>query len=283
MALEIFVITFMTIGFIVIFVKGFSSAANMPHNRKTPPRTLPEQPGAESGPVHVAFPELEAKQKECERIKREYEEFLEEQREYQRQYDEYAAELADLEKQMQIISQMTGLPIPGAQPDLKESGNAFESFAADLMAAQGFLIIERNRDQASDVGISADVAQKPGFRVAFEQSGVSIEFWIECEYCPRLPERVFTLPHDRLDRYIDLQMATQRKVLVLLGVCCTPEDPGTLYLIPVENIKKYNGIKRDYLRAYQLDSREDFRNQIARYFLKTIFKTPRPDSQFSQN
>lgn len=227
--------------------------------------------------------EIKATKEKLDRAQKEYDAFLKEQAENQRKYNEYAAELADLEKQAQIIEQMFGISREDIKPDPKETGNAFESFAADLMTSQGFRLIEWNQGQTSTGGAWAEDSLKPDFRVSIEENGLSLEFWIECKYRSKLPEKSFNLPQYQLERYLDYQKSTHKKVLLLLGVCCTPDDPGTLYLIPVEYIKKYNGIRREFFSAYQLDKREDLRGRIAQYFFNVVFRKPRKGRNFSKN
>lgn len=227
--------------------------------------------------------EIKATKEKRDRLQREYDAYLEEQAENQRKYNEYADELADVEKQIQIMEQMFGVSTQNVKADPKEIGNAFESFVADLMTSQGFRLIEWNQGQTSAGGAWAEDSLKPDFRVSIEEKGLSLEFWIECKYRSKLPEKSFNLPQYQLERYLDFQKSMHKKVLLLLGVCCTPDDPGTLYLIPVEYIKKYNGIRRDFFSAYQLDKREDLRGRIAQYFFNVVFRKPRQGRNFSKN
>lgn len=216
---------------------------------------------------------------------------LEENLEWQRKYNEYAAELEDVEKQMEILSRIIETSEPSrlcqvkrnTKEDAKRIGNDFEGYIADIMKDQGFCLIEWNQGYTSPGGAFAQDSLKPDFLVSISENGIDLVFWIECKYRSSLGKNGFIIPDFQIERYRKIQRETKRKVLIVLGLAGSPKDPDNLFIIPLDNIVRYKGVKPQFLSCFELRDRSTFRKHIADWFFNVVFKKPKNLNKFSTN
>lgn len=157
--------------------------------------------------------------------------------------------------------------------DPKKKGNDFEDYVANILKSNSIRIKEWNKGTVTDEGAFGENALNPDMFVSDKEGKVDLEYWIECKFRSELGREGFLLEEKQVNRYWSIQGASQRKILIALGLGGQAKEPKEFFLIPLDSLKRFKHIPEKYLSHYSVENpRENLKSHVRNYFFQDVFK-----------
>lgn len=115
-------------------------------------------------------------------------------------------------------------------------GDLFEAYVADLFSPREYTFLEVTPRRGDLNGRYIAAALNPDFRIRYEPNGHII--WVECKYRSGLYKgKLEWCKEEQFERYRRFQREHwPEKVYVVIGLGGQPDDPGSLFCIPLIEI-----------------------------------------------
>ncbi len=153
----------------------------------------------------------------------------------------------------------------------KEKGNAFESYIADILKGAGIRIKQWNQGTVTEGGAMGENALNPDFFVEQAYGKSTITYWLECKWRKDIHGK-YAFPPSQFERYKKIQRESKRKVLIIFGIGGSPDNPASIYIVPIDSIHE-NAITQEEMRPYyHSDLATQLLPRMTKYFREEVFK-----------
>lgn len=143
----------------------------------------------------------------------------------------------------------------------KEKGDLFEKFVIERFKKPFFTLIEWRSDKIHN-GTYAESNMYPDMEYYFKTNHAECTFAVECKWRSSFSEEKIDWAKDyQLDNYRKFSAERRMRVFVIIGVGGQPENPRSLYIIPLDEINS--------IHLYQVDIYKYYRYGKGNFFFDT--------------
>jgi hypothetical protein len=150
---------------------------------------------------------------------------------------------------------------------LKQKGNAFEAYVADLFGKnRGFTLMNWRGDKISNKGIYAVSNMHPDLDVIYEEGTHYMRFAVECKWRSNfINGTIEWAKQHQIVNYKEYERIARVPVYVAIGVGGSPGAPAFLFFIPLYEIERYPVVYQSHLKKFERSTSRlfDFNSKTA--------------------